>query len=48
MVIGEGATIEGTQITQPTAVGAPRKLRTFRKEESLVAEPERKEHVRRL
>jgi len=48
MIIGEGATIEGTQITQPTAVGVARKLRTFRKEESPVAEPKRKEHVRRL
>jgi cytoskeletal protein CcmA (bactofilin family) len=48
MVIGEEATIEGTQITQPTVTGASRKLRTSRKEESLVADPERKEHVRRL
>ena len=46
MFIGEGAIIEGTNITHHATVGADRKLRTSRNDDSLVAEPNRKEHVR--
>ena len=46
MVIGEGATIKDTQIIQPTAVAANRKLPTSPKKDSLVADPKRKEQVR--
>ena len=46
MSIGEGATIEGTHITQPAAAAEDRKLQTSRKEDRLVPDPKRKEQER--
>jgi cytoskeletal protein CcmA (bactofilin family) len=48
MFIDQGAKIEGTRITRITAAREDRKVGTYRKEKSPVAEPKGKEHRNHL